>query len=384
MLHHFLILLCTFAVAVAPLAAQPPSPPGPPLPSSVTVTVDCDSGDTLTEALETRARALVIEFTGTCTEDLLIERSQVTIRGLDDTAVLAGAQSLPPAASITVAGESLILQNFTISGSDERGIRLRRSAGIQLEGVHVDNSALIGLQLDDSSSARMLNSSFNDNGLFGIAAFGTSAVSVAGTNETNGNGLVGLLLSTGSGIENLGSLAFIASDNGLAGVVVQLNATGQFPPLTVQRNGFAGILCQGGRFFGVNHTITDNDVGIRIQLGGSVEANGLIEGNSSLAISADHRSQIAFNDSTIRGDVVLDGTLAEVERTTLDGDLILSFGTRATLRDLTLLGTIQCDDSVVVRGTPCPASLQPDAFSGDLRESSDHVRSPVHLFESPE
>ena len=376
-------LLATLA-AVSPLAAaKPPSVPGPPSAPQLTVTVDCDAGDSLGEALAARADSLTVEFTGTCQEDLTIDRDRVTLRGLDPSAVLEGASDPAFLSAIEATGADLVLEGFTITGSDGRGIRVRRSGGLTLTGMTVSGNAVSGLELEESSSARVTDSTFNDNGFAGLAAF-SSSLTVSGAIEASGNGLIGVFLSTNATIENVRSEPFVTDDNGLAGVVVQLESTGQFPPVHASGNGFAGIWVLGGKFFGVRINISNNANGVVVGLGGLFEGAGVIADNDGVALRTDHRCQASFNDSLIRGDVVMDGTLGDLLRDTIEGDVTLTFGSHVALTGSTA-DNLFCDETVLVRGLACsPLPLTGGGTSSFIGGGPQVPRTPAGYIRKPD
>ena len=106
------LFLFMWALLLAPAAFAAPGPPGAPweapiqqleddladlaatvndladqisglaTPPMVVVTVNCGDGDSISDALLTPAKELVVEFAGTCVEDVRIERGNLTIRGI--------------------------------------------------------------------------------------------------------------------------------------------------------------------------------------------------------------------------------------------------------------------------------------------------------------
>src|SRR5215216_6183010 len=76
--------------------------------------VSCDRGETIAKQLDRNETKLVIEFSGTCREHLLIERDGVEIRGSGAGATLIGSVRL-------IGSSRVVLEGFTIRDNTERG-----------------------------------------------------------------------------------------------------------------------------------------------------------------------------------------------------------------------------------------------------------------------
>jgi hypothetical protein len=101
-------VVTTFQVVLFPLAAQEPSivmkdggiefPDGTVQetsagPRTLTVAVNCSAAESINEALERKAEELIVEITGSCHEDVVIERNNVTLRGVTPGVTVVAASS---------------------------------------------------------------------------------------------------------------------------------------------------------------------------------------------------------------------------------------------------------------------------------------------------
>jgi len=80
------LFLSALVLAQGPPEGVGPSgetPVTPPVPDALTVQVDCANGESINDALATPAVELTVEIFGICDEDVLVQRDNVTLIGLD-------------------------------------------------------------------------------------------------------------------------------------------------------------------------------------------------------------------------------------------------------------------------------------------------------------
>lgn len=268
----------TLLAAIMALYLTPPlhaqvGPPGdvprggPPVPATLTVSVDCDAGESLASALTTRADELTVELSGTCVEDVTIRRDRLTVRGATPgTAVVGVSDAGTPQPAIAIEGASRVrLADFTIRDSDTRGLLVRDGASVELERMTLTRNASSGITVQDGSFARLLDVTATSNDFVGIAAWGNSSLRLGGNIVTSSNGVGGLSLSTGSGLQYaLTGAVLEANDNGFVGINLQITASGQFASSTLprrviaRRNNIGISLLNGSHFTGRNLEVTDN------------------------------------------------------------------------------------------------------------------------------
>jgi len=148
--------------------------------------VDCESGDTIGEALDVKhvkfLEPIEIWFTGTCTENILIDRDDVVIFGEGD-AELIGTIRVNDARRI-------LLQYFKVTGP---GIGIEVFGGhVELRSVNVTSNGSYGIAANRNSFVAMYDSNITNNASDGIHVIVGSTAEIHKTDILN---------NTGSGIE---------------------------------------------------------------------------------------------------------------------------------------------------------------------------------------
>ncbi len=298
----FLILIITTLFLSAPLLAQgPPAGTGPPSgvgPPSATVLVDCAAGDSITEALNTPADELTIEIDGFCSEDFVIQRDFVILRGKNGNPNLDGIHSATPGIIIAGTGLQEIGQSV---------VWIRGAQAIRFENLFIGEGQAnrSGVAATMNSIVTISNCRIENNLGYGVAA-GSSSLFVVdstvrgnssfGGLSTNG-GLLhvsdSVLLDNGGGLLSVSNGQIIMSGGSLNGAIFSL------------RN--SGIDLGGGELLGVEQTALS---GIALNL---------IGGDSSVH---------AFGGSTLQGlTLVMDfSNFVLREGSTLDGFLSCGAG----------------------------------------------------------
>lgn len=378
------LLVVLTATATPPVAAQ--SDDAPPFAQDLTVTVDCDAGETLTEALDERAENLTIEFTGSCSENLVIERDRVTIRGLDASASLTGSPVPEPAIFVN-GGQGVRLESFEIVDS-LFGVAAEASAGVELDDMTIQGSSSAGLALAGGSTARVVDSTFNDNGTFGISVFANSTLELEGTVEANDN-IVGIIGSTGSGIEGLGT---VISDRTLvAGLWLQIGASALVTDLQAADGiNFGLVLAGGGSSFAGSFDLEDNFFGLVVGAQDVVDGSGRIVG-AILGVLAEEDAHLNLGSSNspvvisgLAGGIVGIGAAVDLSNTDVQGLVDLTFGSTLTTDGNTMIGVLQCDGTVLTRGPiSCPAPFAGPEEGGKSLAPSMPAVPDFGLFEDP-
>jgi len=138
-------------------------------PATATVAVDCGSGDSINEALETPAVELTVEIDGTCTENVVIQRDNVTLRGDDES-------------------------TDGIHGDDTGGgatvVRIVESMNVQIENLTIAEGVYSGL-IALTSRVKMNHCTVTGNGNRGVAAFMASRITLndVSVHSNDGGGL---------------------------------------------------------------------------------------------------------------------------------------------------------------------------------------------------
>lgn len=379
-------------VFLAPgLAAQgPPAGTPGPVPATLTVSVDCDAGDTIADALAQRADELTVEITGSCVENVTIRRDRTTLVGVDPDAEIVGSPAPPVPGSfvsgvVAVTGASrLTLADLTIRDG-RRGVSLHEGAAARLERLTVRDNVREGVLLLGKSQAWVEDCSIVDNGAFGIAAWESSSVTLAfdATTVVSRNGAVGALVSGSSDLTGRLTSVLEADENQF-GLVAQLNGSVQNVTLTARGNEF-GVAALVGGVISTGAEIRDSSlVGVYASDGGQVDIGGTVEDGGIWGVLGEYDATVAFR-GTVSGNPIgmtLDGTEAFIADATVTDPVELSFGTRVAFAGgNSFTGGVSCDGTVLVRGDvscPPPASLQ-TAGVGQRSTLREAVGAPLEL-----
>lgn len=367
-------LALVLATVGASFAAAAGAVPGP---ASRTVHVDCAAGDTIAHALALPADELVIELSGTCVEDLVIERDRVIVRGVTPDATIQGDLTSPGSAVLIRGASKIDLQSLAITGGETVGVRIQRNAEATLRGVRLTETPFFGLLIEQGSSAVLIETIVSDHGFFGVVVFGDSGITVQGTNDLSRNGQIGLFMSSGATIHTNGVSQITANDNGTVGIFLQAGAGGLFGGVEARRNGFAGLdMAFGGHFasIGVNE-FSDNGVfGVTLGHSARFSAAGTVVNNGSVGVFASENARVEMVTdipTRVAGspvDVILEGAVGTFGSSdplaadvVIEGTMELTFGSRVTFSETASIGTLTCDGTVLTQGSiSCPAPMNLD------------------------
>ena len=376
---RFVMAFCALGLALTPMTgfAQSGTPSAAtPVAAGPTVEVDCDAGDSLADALAQHGGGSTFEVRGTCMERVSVTEDDVTIDGGGEAVLDAADDPEGPVVHVVGAG-NVTVRGITVQGG-HIGILTEKLSTITLEDVESRDNAThgveiiqshaivtnlsshdngrVGLIVNRSSEARVIDSTLESNGISGLVIFSSAIGRLEGTNAIRDNGAQGITL-------------------GLSGTIFTIGAE-----LLIEDNGAAGLsLLQGGaaQFLGGTLTVRGNDGdGISLDLGSTlvlgiaefgVPGEVLVKENGGHGISVTGASQLVTDETmpaTVRAnasnglyvdasDVRLTGSVIEENEGT---ELELAFGARATVEDMTLEeDDIVCGEAVLVRGSvSCP------------------------------
>jgi hypothetical protein len=342
-----------------------------------TVYVDCAEGQTLRKALSKQNRPLIVEFTGTCTGDVLIPGDDITLRGGDDSATIIG--------TVTIEGYSRVtLEGFTVRdvppGSAVTrigdGIVVASSQAVALVNIDVINAGNIGVDIE-ASSVRMTDCTISRSLRHGLAVVFGAVVAIRGSLDVNQSGLIGILATDHGEIQMTTGSQVSSTDNTGSGLTIQLQAHTTLhggTRLTVSRNGSGiSVVDDGSLIYGPVTLEVTNNRGIGVLVGqlsdwtvfggptpnltisdnlgpgflvirnsfARLRENALITNNGGPGLSVDE-SHVAVRGVKIQNNPA--------------GNVILTFGSRATFDGGNTFGTpISCDGTVLARGQfTCP------------------------------
>jgi len=312
--------------------------------------VDCASGDTVARAL-TRGddrKSLTILINGSCTENVVINRSDIKLAAASLGATLIGPDgavdvirvtgSRVTIDGITVTGgrngitadgaAGLIVQNALVQGTGRTGIDYAHGASGIVDTVTVTGNARDGIAID-AASAAVINSQIAQNTRHGVGVFnnGSARIGIDNSNNPAGNvisanGANGININFGSGVliamNNVsGNGTNAAPGNPRNGVSITSASADLIGGNTISGNPGQGISMRGGSivigdtvfgFTSVN-TITGNGSaatpgGIFAFLGSSLNIqNAVISGNNGFGMVLSLRSEAQIASSTIQNNV---------------------------------------------------------------------------------
>ncbi len=328
--------------------------------------VNCDKGHSLQRALDRRAERLVVEFKGTCSEEVIIDRDHTTLRGANPSALIVG--------SVTITGASnVVLENFSVRDAPNAGVFVLLNSGAKLDGLTIENSAIRGILLE-GSAALIGNTTVVGGSSVGIL-IRTSRVEFFGSVHVSECGVAGISSTDGSVV--LANPADLTVDNNFLGYVTQLSSETTIAngSLIANNNNLAGILIAShGMFVHGTAVIEANDnqvFGIWVDelsawspfvgFGAQVSANN----NGADGVKVERTATMQFtNATTVENNagkgITVDNATLVLGGTTVSGngggDIELTYGSHADFNGNTLATPLICDGTVMVRGDEsCPA-----------------------------
>jgi hypothetical protein len=234
------------------------------------VEVDCAKGESIGAVLERPVvfeRRIIVTINGTCAENLIIERDDVTLRAAAQGAGIDAPDATQPAIRVDGARRTSI-EGLSIRGG-QHGVRLTGGAAARLRDSRVFEAAEDGLRVDGGSSAEVDDCVMESNGQEGITARGTVTVRGSTIRGNRFSGVVahrGGQLFLGANRGNLICCGNVIENNLLDGVTVADNGGAVLFGNTIRGNGLGG----GGRY-GI---FVINGSSARLMGGNVVQQNG--------------------------------------------------------------------------------------------------------------
>jgi hypothetical protein len=276
-------------------------------PNAVTLAVDCGAGESLIDALAEPSNNLTIEFTGTCTEDLNVQRGNVTIAGQDSSATLQGSVSVgsleltenlaPPgpvhlvnfdivAGTLEVSTSRVVLAYaVSVSQSPSNGINVLFNGVLVCVDCTLNGNSLSGMQVESGGTAELAGTTqTSNNGNFGLNIFSGADVVVGdrdgrSVNPTslsaNGNQNQGLAISNG-GSFTLGVGTTLTANQNLHGMVIGTGGAAFLFGTTNVAENTRGVNVISGELlaFGPINAVNNSEAGLRSESDGKLRAAG--------------------------------------------------------------------------------------------------------------
>jgi len=269
---------------------------------AATILVDCDSAESLQDAINGAGTRDTIEVSGTCNENISLreQKRRITLDG-QGTATINGAATT---STINVRGRGHTIKGFTISGGTT-GIFVNRGGTVLIGGTALADGNTIsaggnGIVVTQFSFARIAHNTIQDNGGSGIIVSENSSARIGfvSTNDTNAspnaiqqNDNNGIIVSRSSSARIVGNTI---KNNGRDGVGVHRNSHADIAANTIEGNGKDsgrhGIIVTDnsgvnlgedttspeGDFFDEPNSTTDNNGGFGILCALGAYANGRV------------------------------------------------------------------------------------------------------------
>ena len=162
--------------------------------------VDCDAGQTLSDALLTAIPGDTLLISGTCMERVVVTTDRLTLDG-QGSALIDGGGAAPENVTegvVTIKGaQGVILTGITVQNGPD-GIIGTQGAAFEVRHSISQDNADEGLQVDESSTARMRDCILQRNAGEGLNVLRTSSVTFSGIVVSQHNGGTGFAISNGS------------------------------------------------------------------------------------------------------------------------------------------------------------------------------------------
>jgi len=354
------VLFCTGLALFAGVVAEA---------ATRTVRVRCDRGQSINQALEVMERYsgdLLILVRGTCHEDVVIERNDVTLRGeVPGARVVASSSTaifLDRVSRVSI--ENLRVQGGTEGAEDMggAGVFVWQSTAVSVSDLVVERGQSKGMTVV-GSTVTITDSVFRYNNGYGLQGNASSLVFLGNEVGFFANKYEGLLLSFQSDLISLANVR--ASGNRSHGIQVELNSSATLVgSVVVTGNVLAGIKVEHGSVFaGSDVEASSNENGMMAVTGGQIHVETAnVHDNTLTGLSATAGGFFEFfgtvNSNGTDG-VYLHGSSATFHDVTIQGntssDVVLLFGSRVDFEGDNTVDEVECDDTVLVEGdVSCP------------------------------
>jgi hypothetical protein len=200
------------------------------------IDVNCASGDRIERALDrinVLDRRMIIVVNGTCSENVVIERDDVTLKAGGSGGGVSAADASNPSILINGA-RRVVLENLAVNGGHD-GVRITAGAAATIRGGSIRNAAFIGIRADSSSSVIVEGSTIEGHGQGGVTVIGSSATVTS--SAVRRNGYSGVASLSGAAIV-LGRIDDAGNVCTLCGNIIEEN---RLDGLTVARAGSARL-----------------------------------------------------------------------------------------------------------------------------------------------
>lgn len=232
--------------------------------------VNCDRGQSVQDALDRVDGPSILVVSGTCNEDVVITKDDVTLQG--GTYTYIGSD--PNANTFLIQGaRRVVITGVTVSGAGY-GVAVSQGGALTIVNSAIQDNAMAGLVVFLGSSATVNACTIQNNTSNGIRITENSTVVL--TNSTvQGNGDTGILVRRSSSAR-IGRTAMgnpgpnTIQNNAGNGVRVFQNSQSFIDGNTIQNNSGDGVFIDGSSATVTNNTIQSNGIkGIEVTNSGN-------------------------------------------------------------------------------------------------------------------
>jgi len=219
---------------------------------ALTVRVSCGTAQTIARALRQgdERKPLVVVVDGTCTENVVVDRDDVTLVAGDGGGTVNGPD--PNASTIAVIANRATIDGLTVTGG-LNGIRGEGAKAMTIANCIVHNTGRNGIVFFRGTSGRVDTCTVQNNPRDGVSVESSSASVV--NSSVSHNARVGINLTDGSsgriGVDDSnGAAGNMITNNGSNGLHITIGSTAFVGANTISGNG-ANPAAALGRF-GIN------------------------------------------------------------------------------------------------------------------------------------
>lgn len=158
--------------------------------------VDCDKGEKVQDELDDAEDGDVIEVSGTCVENITINKNRITLEGQPGATLTAAVDE---GSTITVQGLNTNISGFSsISGSGITSvINVQRGSSVEIQGNTIENGVGFGIIVNSSAYARILGNTIQNNDIAGINVRQSASADIL-SNTVTGTRRQGIIVSAGA------------------------------------------------------------------------------------------------------------------------------------------------------------------------------------------
>jgi len=210
---------------------------------AATIKVNCNRGDSVQSALDNLTGPATIVVRGTCQENIVIKKDDVTIEG----GTFVGPD--PEQNTIQVTGaRRVLITGATVSGA-RNGVVANQGGSLTVENSYIQDNARAGIVATDNAALVVVNSTITFNGR-------------AGVNVSRGS-------SARIGQNTLGESGPNTIENNNSGVTVYQASQATIVNNTIKNNTGDGVFIEGASATLTNNAIKSNRKGIEVNSGGN-------------------------------------------------------------------------------------------------------------------